>query len=186
MVFAGLAITKLFSFPSYEEEKEYNDLKHLAQLEGISVDEYVSNENDRAKFYANRRSTTETIVDAIHLNRMKELPAALADVKKLFAEDYSQWPYLYSEAIKANNMVAFKWLIKQRVPCDYKTHNLGGMGFYTAIEKREITFFEVLLQKGCDVRNKPKQVSIHSKIKRMKDQEWLDLLYSYYPKVSLE
>ena len=185
IVLLGLVITQFFSFPDSEEEREYDNLKYLAQTQGVSVEEYVEQENNRKTFYQNRRSINEKIVDAIHLNKESELPDALNAVREFHGEDYDNWPRVYSESVKANNMNAFKWFIKQKIPCDYATANLGGMAFYTAIEKRDTAFLEILLRSGCDINHKERQDPLHAAILRTKDQPLLDMLYSYYPKISL-
>ena len=82
-------------------------------------------------------------------------------------------------------MSAFSWFIKQKVPCDYNIHSLGGMAVLSAVENRKIEYFEMLLKKGCDVHHASLQDPLHDKIKRMRNAEWLDLLYSYHPKISL-
>lgn len=185
IVLLGLVITQFFSFPDYEQEREYNSLKYLAQGQGVTVEEYVEQQNQLKTFYADRQSINEQIINAIHLDRMNELPEALNAIKEFHQQDYKNWPRVYSEAVKANNMDAFKWFIKQKVPCDYSIPNLGQMAFYTAVDNREIDFFEVLIQNGCDIKHEKLQVPVHLMIQRMKDQQWLDLLYSYYPKISL-
>ena len=185
IVLLGLVITQFFSFPDSEEEREYNNLKYLAQGQGVSVEEYVEQENNRKAFYQNRRSINEKIIDAIHLNKESELPEALDAVREFHGEDYDNWPRVYSEAVEANNIDAFKWFIKQKIPCDYATANLGGMAFYTVVEKREVEFLEILLRSGCDINHKERQDPLHAAILRTKDQPLLDMLYSYYPKISL-
>ena len=186
VVFVGLLLTQIFTFPSYEDEKAYSDLAYLASLEGLTVDEYADREAKRLSEQRNEAAVREAIIDAIHLKQNDQLPELLAQVIETLGDDYDRWPYLYSEAIKADNMGAFSWLIKQKVNCDYnKIHALGGMAFYMAVEKRKLEYFDLLLKKNCSITHNERQDPIHEKVRRLRDKEWLDLLHGYYPEIGM-
>ncbi|MBX2848616.1 MAG: hypothetical protein KTR16_09855 [Acidiferrobacterales bacterium] len=123
--FIGLLITQFFSFPSYEEQQEYNSLKYLAHLECMSVEEYVKKENERmSSVAADRRSINEAIVDGIHLNKVDDLPAALSAVKDFHGDDYD---------------------------CDYENIHQGFPAFRAAVASANYIYLKTLLSSGCEV-----------------------------------